>query len=180
MSRIDACRCCSQRYQHLDSPYVESISFGEHACPDSLNISGQSRAGVSYDVNTAKKRDCAIANPDIAWNILQTREYCGELRLAGEMQIGLNFEPKCLYVVMVPATRSVLFDELMVSRFAQHCNVCTCWVLCTSSSFTVSLAQAAGRVLSDPLNITIVRTLPSNPTARSGVDMLSRRLRTTL
>ena len=96
------------------------MSFGEYACPDSANAftggsgTNESKAGVSYEVNTAKKRECAIANPDIAWNVLQTREYCGELRLAGEIQIGLEFEPKCLYVVIVPATRSVLFDEFLV------------------------------------------------------------------
>lgn len=114
----------SGRYQFLDAPFVESVSFGEYACSDSVSAfsggsgTNESKAGVSYEVNTAK-RECAIANPDIAWNILQTREYCGELRLAGEMQLGLEFEPKCLYVVIVPATRSVLFDEFMV-----------CFVLC--------------------------------------------------
>ena len=130
----------SGRNGFLDSPYVESVTFGEYACPDSVSSfsagsgTNESKAGVSYEVNTAKSLDCAIANPDIAWSVLQTREYCGELRLAGEMQIGLHFEPKCLYVVVATPSRSVLFDEL----------------------------TAAGRVLSDPLNITVNYTVATS------------------
>ena len=49
------------------------------------------------------------------------------MKLSGEPQLGLRFEPRCLYVVITSNTRRDLFDELLEAK----------------------------RIMSDPLNLTV-------------------------
>ena len=58
-----------------DEPFVESISFGEFACPDDVDnfsplLGGNTtKAGVNYEVDSDLSRFCAIANEDHAWTV---------------------------------------------------------------------------------------------------------------
>lgn len=121
-----------------DEPYIESVHFGQFACPDStsaaspLSGSNESKAGVSYEASSDPAGRCAVANEEHAWTCYNSRELCGLVKLSGEPQLGLRFEPRCLYVVITSNTRRDLFDELLEAK----------------------------RIMSDPLNLT-VRKLPT-------------------
>lgn len=139
----------SGRYNFLDEPFVESISFGEFACPGDVDnfsplLGGNTtKAGVNYEVDSDLSRFCAIANEDHAWTVslciqpppprpsptratlqvYNSRELCGEVKLSGEPQVGLHFEPKCMYVVVASSSRSDLFNEMMVRSSPPLCAV---------------------------------------------------------
>lgn len=54
--------------------------------------------------------------------VYNSRELCGEVKLSGEPQLGLHFEPKCLYVVIAANSRSDLFNEMMVRSSSPLCS----------------------------------------------------------
>ena len=127
--------CCARS----DEPYVESVHFGKYACPgDTSNFSplltNESLASVNYEVDPDLSRFCAIADQEQAWTVraarslerpagdpttraqvYNSRELCGTVKLSGEPQLGLHFEPKCLYAVIASNSRRDLFNEMMVS-----------------------------------------------------------------
>ena len=69
---------------------------------------------MNYEVNSDLSRFCAIADEDQAWTVYNSRELCGTIKLSGEPQLGLHFEPRCLYVVIASNSRRDLFNELLV------------------------------------------------------------------
>jgi hypothetical protein len=134
-------------YRFLDEPYIESIHFSKWSCPsgitDGVNPasgSNESTASVSFEVDPKKRETCAKAGND-ALTYYNTREACGREIIGEEMVIGLNWEPLCIYVVMATDNEAQLFDEML----------------------------AMGRLLSDPLNISVWYTvaLGSSPDVTS-------------
>lgn len=104
----------------VDEPYVESIHFSKWSCPsgivDGTNPaagSNVSRAAVSFDVDSSKRTDCAMATAD-GITFYNTRAACGKEIIGGDLVIGLEWEPKCMYVVVAPDNQARMFDEMMV------------------------------------------------------------------
>lgn len=130
-------------YGFFDEPYITGIHFTQKACPylkesfeNSFPTSNFSNSEVNFEVSESKP-DCAIPIPERGITFLQMDERCGRSIVAGEISLGLTFEPKCLVVVIRPDHRKALFDEML----------------------------AAGRNLADPLRVSVNYTvgLHSNP-----------------
>jgi len=122
----------SGAYQFLDAPYIEQIIVAKQGCPEmydnGLNSYGSnvSRASVNFQVNP-KKPDCAHPIPEDGLNLVQMNGDCGVTILPGELVDGFPFEPRCLVLVLTPASERIMFDEMM----------------------------AAGRKMSDPFEIAV-------------------------
>ena len=137
----------SNGYQFLDEPYIEQIIVAKQGCPEmfdnGLNSYGSnvSRASVNFQVNP-KKPDCAHPIPEDGLNLLNMNGDCGVTILPGELVDGIPFEPRCLVLVLAPASERIMFDEMV----------------------------AAGRKMSDPFvsfTHTQTYTLPIDQVARS-------------
>jgi hypothetical protein len=146
-------------YGFLDLPYIESVHFSKWSCPsgitDGVNPasgSNESTASVSFEVDPTKREECAKAGTD-ALTFYNTRAACGKEIVGDEMVIGLEWEPRCIYVVMSTDNQAQLFDEMMVRE--RHSTP----VLDYSRSNCVPCAQAMGRIMSDPINVSVSYTV---------------------
>lgn len=104
----------------VDAPFVESLHFSKWQCPQGIvdgtnprSGSNVSRAAVSFEVDPNRREECAKATTD-GITFYNTRTACGHEIVAGENVIGLEWEPKCIYVVIAPDNEAQLFDEMMV------------------------------------------------------------------
>ena len=120
-------------YSFDDSPYISSIFFTRSSCPEHpvdetlLGSSNTSRAEVSFDVDADKADICPLPVPDHAFTAYNSDERCGRSVVNEPFASQYDFEPRCLVVVISSESRKALFNEFL----------------------------AAGRVLSDKLNITV-------------------------
>ncbi|MBE34474.1 MAG: hypothetical protein CMI16_02770 [Opitutaceae bacterium] len=103
-----------------DDPYIEAVYLSEFACPEATSgdpiSSGNtnSRGTVNYFVDP-EKVGCPLAMPGRAVPLIQKNEYCGETIVEGEFRVlEVDWEPKCLVVVVVPDNRRILFEEMTV------------------------------------------------------------------
>ena len=131
-------------YNFFDEPHIEAVHFGKLNCKDvpftfesefSDGRNNNSRSGVSYAANRDKP-ECALPTPNRARTFLNLNEACAESIVPGESVVGLDFEPKCLMIVIAADSRKDLFDQLL----------------------------AAKRPLQDKLRITVNYTLGIDPT----------------
>ena len=118
-------------YRFLDEPYIEAIHFSNKSCAlindpflASFTTTNTSRSEVSFFVD-GDKPDCALPAPGKAVTFLNLNEGCAQSVVAGEVVLGLTFEPRCMVVTIAPNSRKDLFDQLL----------------------------AAGRALDDPLQV---------------------------
>lgn len=110
-----------------DSLYVESVTFGRLSCPymqdtfySSFNdpaVNNKSRSGVTYYASE-NNTDCALPTEEQAVQFFNVNERCARSVLANEtVSTGaLTFEPLCLIVVIAPASRKELFDQLIQAK----------------------------------------------------------------
>ena len=116
----------------VDEPYIESVHFSKWSCPsgivDGVNPasgSNESTAAVSFEVDPAKREECAKATTD-GLTFYNTRAACGKEIIGRDLVIGLEWEPQCVYVVTSTDNQAQLFDEMMVCTATQtntsiHC-----------------------------------------------------------
>ena len=116
----------SYRGSFNDEPYIESVTFGNLSCPylqDTFDNSfndesrnNKSRSGVTYFASEYKP-DCALPTEEKAVQFLNFNEQCATSILPFETVVGeLKWEPLCMIVVIAPASRKQLFDQLMEAK----------------------------------------------------------------
>ena len=114
----------SPLYNFFDEPHIEAVHFGKLNCKDvpftfesefSDGRNNNSRSGVSYAANRDKP-ECALPTPNRARTFLNLNEACMESIIPGESVVGLDFEPKCLMVVIAADSRKDLFDQLLAAK----------------------------------------------------------------
>ena len=92
--------------------------------------------------------------------MIQKNQFCGETIVEGEFRmLDVDWEPKCLVVVVAPDSRRILFEEMTVRLTEPR-------VALIDSHRAVDsrpVLQAAGRILTDPLNITLSYNVAMNP-----------------
>jgi hypothetical protein len=105
----------------LDSPFIEAVYLSELACPltvsDEPLLAGntESRGTVNYFVDPEDRPGCPLAMPGRAVPLIQKNAWCGRTFIEGEFRVlDVDWEPKCLVVVIAPDSRKLLFEELTV------------------------------------------------------------------
>lgn len=110
----------TERYDFLDEPYVEAIHFTKLSCPyldpndpaTEFTTNNVSNSEVNFFVD-ADHPECALPTPGKGTTFLQLNENCGTSVVAGEVVAGLEFEPKCMVVVIEPSSRLDLFQQFV-------------------------------------------------------------------
>lgn len=110
----------SGRYGFYDDPYVEAVYLSQYKCPEVVRsdplLSGneESRGTVNYYVNPDLV-GCPLPMPGRAVPLIQKNEFCGTTIVEGEFSVlEVDWEPKCLVVVIAPDSRKILFEEMTV------------------------------------------------------------------
>ena len=76
---------------------------------------------MNYFVDPEDRPGCPLAMPGRAVPLIQKNAACGKTYVEGEFRIlDVDWEPKCLVVVIAPDSRKLLFEELTVRDFTPH------------------------------------------------------------
>lgn len=110
----------SGRYEFLDSPYIEAVYLSALECPIDVSNdpissgNSQSKGTVNYFVDP-ERVGCPLPAPGRAAALIQKNEFCGRTIVEGEtLALQVDWEPKCLVVVIAPDSRKILFEEMTV------------------------------------------------------------------
>jgi hypothetical protein len=105
---------------YLDEPFIESIHFTKLSCPylsendptTEFSTNNVSNSEVNFFVDD-EHSECALPTPGKGTTFLQLNERCSRSIVAGEVVAGIEFEPKCMVVVIEPNSRKDLFEQFM-------------------------------------------------------------------
>ena len=105
----------------FDEPFIESVHFAKYGCPEMFddgiaNFGTQnfSRATVNFDVDPSKPT-CALPIPEDALTLLNTNQQCSRLILPTERTATLDFEPRCLILVLAADHEQAAFNEMLAA-----------------------------------------------------------------
>ena len=102
-----------------DFAHVVSIHFGRLSCrsesrsfASSFRNENNSRAQISFNVDDTKP-GCALPVVNDALTFLNLDDRCGETIVPGEIITGLEYEPRCLMLVLSADHERQFFDDAM-------------------------------------------------------------------